>query len=58
MTGIGKLCGLIVGLVFGIIWVIANFADAVLVLVLGIIGYYVGAFLAGEINLAGFLNRG
>ena len=57
MQGLGKLAGLIVGLVFGVIWVRDGFADAVLVAVVGIIGYYVGAVLTGEIELADILAR-
>jgi xanthosine utilization system XapX-like protein len=57
MQGLGRLAGLIVGLVFGVIWVRNSFADAVLVAVVGIIGYYVGAVLTGEIELADILAR-
>jgi xanthosine utilization system XapX-like protein len=57
MQGLGKLAGLIVGLVFGVIWVRVSFADAVLVALVGIIGYYVGAVLTGEIELADILAR-
>ena len=57
MQGLGKFAGLIVGLVFGVIWVRDGFADAVLVALVGIIGYYVGAVLTGEIELADILAR-
>lgn len=57
MQGLGKFAGLIVGLVFGVIWVHDSFADAVLVAVVGIIGYYVGAVVTGEIDLADILAR-
>jgi xanthosine utilization system XapX-like protein len=57
VQGLGRLAGLIVGLVFGVIWVRDGFADAVLVAVVGIIGYYVGAVLTGEIDLADILVR-
>jgi xanthosine utilization system XapX-like protein len=57
MQGLGRLAGLIVGLVFGVIWVRNSFADAVLVAVVGIIGYYVGAVVTGEIDLADILVR-
>ena len=57
MQGLGKFAGLLVGLVFGVIWVHDSFADAVLVAVVGIIGYYVGAMVAGEIDLADILAR-
>ena len=57
MQGLGRLAGLIVGLVFGVIWVRDSFADAVLVALVGIIGYYVGAVLTGEIELADILAR-
>jgi len=54
---LGGLTGLIVGLVFGVIWVRDSFADAVLVVVVGVIGYYVGAVLSGEIDIAEILAR-
>jgi len=54
---LGGLTGLIVGLVFGVIWVKDSFADAVLVLVVGVIGYYVGAVLSGEIDIVEILAR-
>ena len=57
MQGLGKLAGLIVGLVFGIVWVQDTFADAVLVAVAGLVGYYVGAVLSGEVDVADFLAR-
>ncbi|MDQ2743149.1 MAG: hypothetical protein M3Z66_12765 [Chloroflexota bacterium] len=57
MQRLGGLTGLIVGLVFGVIWVRDSFADAVLVVVVGVIGYYVGAVLSGEIDIAEILAR-
>ena len=57
MQGLGRLAGLIVGLVFGVIWVWNSFADAVLVVVVGMIGYNVGAVVTGEIDLADTLAR-
>lgn len=57
MQGLGKLAGLIAGLVFGIIWILANFADAVLVLVTGLIGNYIGAVLSGDVDLIEVLAR-
>lgn len=55
MNAYGKLAGLIVGLVFGWIWIQAGFADAVLVLVTGLIGSAIGAVLTGEVDLVAFL---
>jgi len=43
--------------VFGVIWIKDSFADAVLVLVVGVIGYYVGAVLSGEIDIVEILAR-
>jgi xanthosine utilization system XapX-like protein len=57
MQGLGRYAGLIVGLVFGVIWVRDGFADAVLVVVVGLVGYYVGAVLSGEIDLVETLAR-
>jgi len=57
MQGLGRYAGLIVGLVFGVIWVRDGFADAVLVAVVGLIGYYVGAILSGDIDLVDMLAR-
>jgi xanthosine utilization system XapX-like protein len=57
MQGLGRYAGLIVGLVFGAIWVRDSFADAVLVAVVGLIGYYVGAVLSGDIDIVEMLAR-
>jgi xanthosine utilization system XapX-like protein len=57
MQGLGRYAGLIVGLVFGVIWVRDGFADAVLVAVVGLVGYYVGAVLSGDIDLVETLSR-
>ncbi len=57
MQGLGRYAGLIVGLVFGVIWVRGSFADAVLVAVVGLIGYYVGAVLSGDIDVMEILAR-
>ena len=57
MLRVGGLTGLIVGLVFGVVWVRDSFADAVLVAVVGIVGYYVGSILSGEIDLGEILAR-
>jgi len=52
-----KLAGLIVGLVFGWVWISSSFQNAVVVALLGLIGYYVGAFLTGDLDLSQVLNR-
>ncbi len=57
MQGLGRYAGLIVGLVFGVIWVRDSFADAVLVTVVGLIGYFVGAVLSGDFDLIEILAR-
>ena len=57
MQGLGKLAGLVAGLVFGIIWVVGGFADAVLVLVTGGIGYAIAAVMSGEVDLTEILTH-
>ena len=57
MQRFGRYAGLIVGLVFGVIWVRDNFADAVLVAVVGLIGYIVGAVLSGGTDQVEMLAR-
>lgn len=57
MQAIGKYIGLIVGLVFGGVWIFGSFGEAVLILVAGFIGYYAGAILTGEIDLLQVLTR-
>ena len=57
MQGAGRIAGLIAGLVFGIIWVELNFADAVLVVILGLVGLYVGGIASGEIPIVDMLTR-
>jgi hypothetical protein len=56
-TSVVKLAGLIVGLVFGWVWIQDSFADAVLVGLTGLIGYFVAAVLTGEIDVADYLAR-
>jgi len=51
------LVGLIIGLVFGVIWIHDSFADAVLVGIVGLIGTYVGAIVSGEVNIVEVLAR-
>ncbi len=57
MQAIGKYIGLIVGLVFGGVWIFGSFAEAVLVLVTGLVGYYVGGILSGEVDILRLLDR-
>ena len=56
-TNVAKLAGLIVGLVFGWVWIQDSFADAVLVALTGLIGYLVAAVLTGEIDILDYLAR-
>jgi xanthosine utilization system XapX-like protein len=57
VPGLGKLAGLIVGLVFGWVWVQDSFADAVLVALTGLLGYLVAAIATGEIDVIDILAR-
>lgn len=57
VQGLQKLIGLILGLAFGAAWIQWGFGDAVLVGFVGIIGYFVGAFFAGDLDLAQLLAR-
>lgn len=57
IQGMGKFSGLVAGLVFGVLWITINFADAVLVLVIGLIGLYIGGLATGEISLRPVLDR-
>jgi len=57
VQAIGKYIGLIVGLVFGGVWIFSSFAEAVLVLVTGLVGYYVGGILSGEVDILRLLDR-
>jgi len=53
----GKYIGLIVGLVFGGVWIFGSFAEAVLILVTGLIGSFIGAVLTGEVDILQLLTR-
>ena len=44
------------GLVFALVLVFAGFGWAVFVLILTLVGYYVGAALEGDVNLAALLD--
>ena len=57
MHGLGKLAGLIAGLVFGIVWIFGNFAEAILVLTTGLMGHYIAAILGGDLDVMEFLAR-
>jgi xanthosine utilization system XapX-like protein len=56
-TSVAKLGGLIVGLVFGWIWIHDSFPDAVLVALTGVLGYYAAAVLSGDIDIVEVLAR-
>lgn len=57
MQGLQKLIGVIIGLSFGAAWIQWGFGSAVLVAFVGLIGYLVGAFFAGEIDVIQLLAR-
>lgn len=57
MNTYGELAGLIIGLVFGWIWIQVGFADAVLVMVVGLIGSAIGAVVTGEVDLVAMLTQ-
>lgn len=57
MQSAGKYMGLIVGLVFGGVWIFGSFAEAVLILVTGLIGFYIGAILTGDVDIIAVLSR-
>ena len=52
-----KVIGLLVGLFLGFVWVIWSFGDMVLVALVGLIGYLVGAVVSGQLDLAATLAR-
>lgn len=52
-----KLIGLLVGLFLGYVWVIWSFGDAVLVALVGLVGYVVGAVVSGNLDLGAALQR-
>ena len=45
------LIGLALGLWLGFIWVIWDFGDMVLVALVGLVGYFIGRLLAGDLDL-------
>lgn len=52
-----KIVGLFAGLFLGFVWVIWEFSDAVLVALVGLVGYLIGAVLSGELDLLNGLRR-
>jgi hypothetical protein len=52
-----KVIGLLVGLFLGFVWVIWSFGDMVLVALVGVVGYLVGAIVSGQLDLGAFLAR-
>jgi uncharacterized membrane protein len=57
MQGLGRFAGLVAGLVFGILWIKVGLADAVLVLVIGLLGLCIGGVVTGEIDVVALLAR-
>lgn len=52
-----KVIGLLVGLFLGFVWVIWSFGDMVLVALVGVVGYLVGAIVSGQLDLGAVLAR-
>ena len=52
-----KVIGLLVGLFLGFVWVIWSFGDMVLVALVGVVGYLVGAVVSGHLDLGAALAR-
>jgi hypothetical protein len=52
-----KVIGLLVGLFLGFVWVIWSFGDMVLVALVGLVGYLVGAVISGQLDLGAALAR-
>lgn len=52
-----KLIGLAVGLFLGFVWVIWSFGDMVLVALVGLVGYLVGAVMTGQLDLSAAIDR-
>jgi hypothetical protein len=56
-VAIEKLIGLAVGLFLGFVWVIWSFGDMVLVALVGLVGYVIGAVVSGHLDLPAALQR-
>lgn len=50
--------GLITGLIVGLAWAFGNFGDGLIVLVLGLVGYFIGKALDGDLDLSSYLGGG
>lgn len=51
----GRIIGLLSAFMFALLWVIFNFATAVLVFIIGSIGYLVGAYFDGKLDIREWL---
>ena len=52
-----KYIGLMVGLIVGFVWMALGFEKLIVVGVLGIVGYVVGAALSGDIDVGRYIDR-
>jgi hypothetical protein len=50
-----KLIGLALGLWLGFVWMAWSFSDMVLVALAGLVGYGVGALVAGDVDVERFI---
>jgi hypothetical protein len=58
MVGLNaKVLGAALGLWLGFIWVIFSFGDMVLVALVGLVGYLIGRFLMGQLDLGALWTR-
>lgn len=51
----GRITGLLLAFIFALLWVVFNFGTALLVFIIAAVGYIVGAYFDGEVDLRAWL---
>ncbi|MFE0441540.1 DUF2273 domain-containing protein [Aerococcus sp. NPDC058936] len=51
----GRIIGLLSAFIFALLWVVFNFETALLVFIIAAVGYIVGAYFDGEVDLRAWL---
>lgn len=51
----GRIIGLLSAFIFALLWVVFNFGKALLVFIIAAVGFIVGAYFDGEVDLRAWL---
>lgn len=51
----GRIIGLLSAFIFALLWVVFNFGKALLVFIIAAVGFIIGAYFDGEVDLRAWL---